>query len=229
MHALEVPHALAGLRVERHQRLGEQVGAGPMAAVEVVGRRAERQVDVAELFVGRHVRPHVGAAGVGPRIVAPRLVAELALLRNRMNRPQPLAGAHVEAADVAARPFLVRRAVVNAGADDDHVAADDRRRAHRVIGRAHRVARARPSGRCGRPRRTTCRARRSSHRSRSDTRRACRAAADRSCHRSSTTGRDARSQDCRAVRSSSCRDRAPRSSGRSPGLIAAICPSDVTV
>ena len=130
------------LRVERHQAFGKQVRARTMAAVPVVGRRAERQVDVAELFVGRHVRPHVGVAGVGARIVAPRLVAELALLRNRMQRPQLLAGAHVEAADVAARPFLVRRHVVNARAHDHHVAADDRRRGHRVVGAAHGVGQA---------------------------------------------------------------------------------------
>ena len=183
MHALEVPRALAGLRVDRHDRLGEQVRAGAMAAVEIVGRRAERQVDVAELLVGRHVGPHVGAAGVGPRIVAPRLVAELALLRNRVNRPQLLAGAHVEAADVAARPFLVRRAVVNAGADHDHVAC--RSPARRSPSNSWRAPRApaSPSGRCGRPRQTTCRARRSSRRPRSDRRRACRAAAARSCRR----------------------------------------------
>ncbi len=56
-----------------------------------------------------------------------------------MNRPQPLAGANVETADVAARPFLVRRTVVNAGADHDHVAADHRRGADRIVRRAHRV------------------------------------------------------------------------------------------
>ena len=216
MHALEVPHALAGLRVDRHDRLGEQVLAGTMTAVEIVRRRAERQIHVAELLVGRHVGPHVGAAGVGPRIVAPRLVAELALLRNRVNGPQLLAGAHVEAADVAARPFLVRRAVVNARADDDHVLADDRRGAHRIVRGAHRVRERAHQIDRGRRRRTTCRARRSSHRPRSDTRRACRAAADRSCRRSNTRGRDARSQDCRAVPSSSCRDRASRSSGPLP-------------
>ena len=58
-----------------------------------------------------------------------RVVAGLALLRDRVEGPQPLAGAHVEAADVA---FIVletlrRRAFAKRRADDDDVAADDRR------------------------------------------------------------------------------------------------------
>jgi hypothetical protein len=41
---LEVPLALAGLQVDAHQALAEQVVAGAMAAVEVRGRCLDRQV-----------------------------------------------------------------------------------------------------------------------------------------------------------------------------------------
>ena len=64
-----------------------------MAAVEVVGRRADRQVDVAELLVGAHRRPDVGVAGFLPGILLPGLVAELARLRDGVEGPEQAAGA----------------------------------------------------------------------------------------------------------------------------------------
>ena len=39
VHDLEVPLALAGLQIDADEALGEQVVAGPMAAVEIGGRR----------------------------------------------------------------------------------------------------------------------------------------------------------------------------------------------
>ena len=98
---LVVPLALAGLQIDRDEAFAEQIVAGTMAAVVVAGRQLDRQIGQAELFVDADLRPHAGVAGVRPRVVLPGVVAELAGLGNRVEDPQPLAGAHVEAADVA--------------------------------------------------------------------------------------------------------------------------------
>ena len=45
--------ALAILRVERDVGVAEEVVAGAMAAVEIAGRRFDRQVNVTERVVGR--------------------------------------------------------------------------------------------------------------------------------------------------------------------------------
>ena len=68
---LVVPLAHAGVRVEAHERFGEEVRAGTAAAVEIVARRAERHVDEPALGVERHRRPGVGVAGEAPRVVRP--------------------------------------------------------------------------------------------------------------------------------------------------------------
>ncbi len=100
-----------------------------MAAVVVRGRIFDRQVDQARFFVDRDLRPHAGVAVGRPRLVLPRVVAELARSRNRVERPEQLAGLHVEGAHqplgVVVRrdrhAFLERRA-------DQHDVADDGRR-----------------------------------------------------------------------------------------------------
>ena len=127
MGGLEVPHLLAGLDVERDQRAREEVVAVAMAAVVVAGRRLDRHVDVAELLVGRHLRPRAGVAGVGPRLVEPRLVARLAVPGNRREPPQLLAAAHVVAGDDALDVLLGRRRATGQvrGADDDDAVDDD--------------------------------------------------------------------------------------------------------
>ena len=62
VHELEVPLALAGLQIDADEALGEQVVAGPVAAVEVRRRRLDRQVDEAELLVDGDLRPDAGVA-----------------------------------------------------------------------------------------------------------------------------------------------------------------------
>ena len=114
----------------------------PVAAVEVAGRHLDGDVDVAELFVAGQRRPRAGVAGVLPGVVLPGLVAELAGLRDGLERPDALAGADVEAADVAGNVRLRRRrgAGDHRGADDDDVAHDDRRRARADLAGLHDVA-----------------------------------------------------------------------------------------
>ena len=93
-----------------------------------VGRR-QRNVDVAELFVGGHRIPRAEIAGDLPRVVAPGFVAELTGLRHDVEGPEQLPGFGVEAADVLGRGFLAVAAVAGAGrvaGDDDDVADDQR-------------------------------------------------------------------------------------------------------
>ena len=125
-----MPLALAGLDVERDEALTEQPTARTMAAVVIAGRKLHRQVYHPELFVDGHLRPHADVACVGPRPVLPRLVAELASLRQRVEDPEPFAGARVVAADIA---LLVRAALRRAAgkmgrANHDYVLRDDGRR-----------------------------------------------------------------------------------------------------
>ena len=128
-----MPDPLAGGGVEAHDALREEVVAEAVAAVVVVGRGAQRQVDVAQLGVGGQHAPGVGRARVGPRAVLPRLVAELAGLGDGVKLPQLLPGAHVEAAHVAGRVELVAGAVEDDRADDDDVADDDGNRHQLVV------------------------------------------------------------------------------------------------
>ena len=107
MHHLEMPQPLAGARVEREQRSAEQVRAEPIGAVVVVGRRPGREVGDAARRVDRDLAPGVGAADVLPRVLRPRVVAELARVRDGVELPDELAGDDVEGAQVAGRRQVV--------------------------------------------------------------------------------------------------------------------------
>ena len=98
---LEVPQPLARSRVERDDRAAEQVGAGPVRAVVVVGGRPDGKVRDAPLGVDRDLAPRVDAADVLVRVFRPRLVAELSRMRNRVELPHELSRDHVEGAEIA--------------------------------------------------------------------------------------------------------------------------------
>ena len=126
MNGLEVPDALAGFGVEAEQALGVDVGAGPVAAPKIAGRRRRGDVYVAELLVAGHRSPDVGAANPLPGVVVPRLGELLALPRNRVEPPLRLAGTDVVGAHVAGRkPLLRRRRVGDSRAHDEGVADHD--------------------------------------------------------------------------------------------------------
>ena len=95
-----------------------------MAAVIIAGGRFHRQIDQPELFVYRDLRPNAGVAGVFRRSVHPSVVARLALHRDGMEDPEPLAGADIEAAHVA---FVVAHALRR------HAFAERRAHDHRVL------------------------------------------------------------------------------------------------
>src|SRR6185295_4524545 len=127
MHELIVPFAPAGHQIERDQRLAEETSARAMTAVIVAGGQFDGDVDGAESFVDRHLSPRAGIAGVFPRTLFPGVVAELSWARDRMENPQPSAGAHIEGADVA---LLICEAFRRAarkmrGADEDDIRSEE--------------------------------------------------------------------------------------------------------
>ena len=127
VHELEVPEPLAGLEVDGDEALGEQVVAGPVAAVVVAGGDLDGEVGDAELLVDGQVGPDPGVPGVDGGVVQPRVAPELAGPGNGVEDPPALAGAGVVAADVALDVLAARRRPAGAvrGPHDDHVAGDD--------------------------------------------------------------------------------------------------------
>src|SRR5262249_2133274 len=122
---LEMPDALAGLRVEAEQALREEVVAWPGAPVLVVVGRLDWDVNVSEHLIRAHLSPDGDGARVRPRVVQPGVAAELARSRDRSELPQQLPGADIVTSDVSLVPalssgILAGRAAQSA--DDHHVA-----------------------------------------------------------------------------------------------------------
>ena len=91
MDVLEVPQPLARARIERQQAIGKEVRADAIGAVEVEGSRSGGEVGNRPLRIDRDLPPRVGAADVLPRVLGPRLVAELARVRDGVELPGELA------------------------------------------------------------------------------------------------------------------------------------------
>src|SRR5258705_12366134 len=113
MDHLKVPDALASARIQSDQTLSKESVAGPLASEEIIGGRAEGQIDVAERLVRAHHRPNVCGTRRFPRSLLPGLVTELALARNGAELPQLRAGADVEASHVAGRHLLYKGIIMN--------------------------------------------------------------------------------------------------------------------
>src|SRR5207249_1451880 len=92
MHNLEVPHPLAGARVQRQHAVGEQVGALAVACPEVERGRAQAGVDDAALGIDTHASPAVRATRDFPGIPGPGLVSELSGPWRSVEDPAALAG-----------------------------------------------------------------------------------------------------------------------------------------
>src|SRR5262245_48420834 len=95
MHQLVMPDAFAGARVERHDRVAEEIVARTIAAVEIEARAAEADERDAALLVDRELAPVVNAAGIPVRVGWPGVVAELAGMRDAVEDPLKFAGADV--------------------------------------------------------------------------------------------------------------------------------------
>src|SRR5437660_1098121 len=105
MNDLIVPDSVARLRVQAHEAVTKQVVAGAVATIEVglsiEGRGAlDGQIHIAELVVSAEQPPHRRSTGNLPGVVQPGVVPELARMRNRVERPELLAGPNVVAAHV---------------------------------------------------------------------------------------------------------------------------------
>src|SRR5262245_23904042 len=132
VHELEMPLADARLEIDRHEALAEQIVAGTMPAVEVGRRRLDRQIHQTRLRVRRDLRPNARVPVERPRILFPRVVAELAWPRNRVELPDLLSGPDIERAGEALR-VVVRddgEAFLEGRADEHHVADDCWSRVH---------------------------------------------------------------------------------------------------
>src|SRR5688572_21053742 len=121
VNELLMPDSLAGARIDRDERVGEQVVALAIAAVEVVARAAESDERDAVLLVNSELAPVVPAAAQLPMALWPRLVAELAFVRNDMEDPRELSGPHVVGMDVRGRAAVVR----STGQRDDEEVLED--------------------------------------------------------------------------------------------------------
>ena len=138
---LVVPAADAGFRVQRDQRLGEQVVARTRAAVIEVAGIPGRQIDEAALLVDRHARPGLDLPGVAPRFVLPGLGADRGRrLRDRRPPPDQLAGSRVIGAHVSRRRLLVEQVVADRAAEDDEILVDRRRGVDLEVRRLDRPA-----------------------------------------------------------------------------------------
>src|SRR5262245_18575642 len=129
MQDLIMPLLCAGAEIETDDALAVEIVPRAMAAVVVSSRRLDWQKDEAEFLVDRDLCPYAGVARVLRRSFLPRVVSRLALLRNRVEDPETFAGSHIETPNV---PFIVletprRCSFAERRADDDDIAADDRR------------------------------------------------------------------------------------------------------
>src|ERR1700687_684049 len=101
VYQLVMPFASAGFQIHANQTLAQKIVAGPMATVVIPGGRLYRQVGKPQFLVDRHLRPETRVARMLGGDIEPRVVAELAPARDRVEDPQALTRAHVERADVA--------------------------------------------------------------------------------------------------------------------------------
>ena len=128
---LEVPAVRAGADIDRDDRVGEQVGARPVAAVGEGDRRSQRQEHEFPLLVDGEVEgPGVRAQPAAPTVALPGVVADLARLRHRAELPQLLARDRAEGARVA---DAARRTARRVRAHDDDLLPHQ---GHRVVGHA---------------------------------------------------------------------------------------------
>ena len=128
MHGLVVPLALPRLHVEGDDAVCEEGVARPMAPVVIAGGHFRGHEDQSQLRIRAHLGPCAGVAVVLGRPLEPRVVAELALPRDRVEDPQTPPGADVVAAyeplRILHRPWRGARPV--RGTNDDDVADDER-------------------------------------------------------------------------------------------------------
>ena len=106
MDQLKVPQPLASARVQREQRIPEQVVALAIRAIKIVASGTQREVSDAALLVDGHLIPVVNAAHRFPGIRRPRVVSEFTGMRDHMERPHQLAGEDIVGVNVGGRGIV---------------------------------------------------------------------------------------------------------------------------
>src|SRR5580700_3686864 len=124
MHLLEIREELAGLCVERKQRVGIEVVADAVAPVKIHHGGTGWDIDDAACRIKRHASPVVRRAGGLPGIRRPSFIAGFAGMRNGVEGPAESAGANIECANVTGRRRMRLRV---AAANDDEVLVNDSR------------------------------------------------------------------------------------------------------
>src|SRR6185312_6921006 len=97
---LEMPEALAGARVERQQRIAEEVVALAIGTIEVEAWSAERNERDAMFRVDGHFAPTMDAANGLPRVGRPGVVTGFPGVRDRVELPDQLPCANVVRMDI---------------------------------------------------------------------------------------------------------------------------------
>ena len=141
-----MPDALAGVGAQRHDRVGEQVVAQPLAAEVVGARAARRHEDEVARRIGDDHRPGVGGPGARGAVVLPGVRAD-GRLDPAESDPSSISACPVTASKPRTSPLgcVVEPLSCDAGADDDGVADDGGRRGLLVVGEP---ARRRCAGPC---------------------------------------------------------------------------------
>ena len=100
---LKMPDTLARLRLQRNQRIREQIVSKAVGAVEIESRRPGRNEQQPALFIQTHAAPIVRGSTIFPGVLRPGLVPELARMGNRVEAPAKLSGTDVVGPDVTGR------------------------------------------------------------------------------------------------------------------------------
>src|ERR1700689_5872341 len=95
VNQLKVPQALAGARVQREERIPEQVVALSIRAIKVVSSGTQRDVSDAALLIEGHLIPIVNATNRLPSIGRPGIVSKFTGARDHMERPHELSGNNI--------------------------------------------------------------------------------------------------------------------------------------
>src|SRR5438552_18337922 len=103
MHDLVVPDELSRERLQRHQGIAKEVLSFPVAAIRIIRRRVQGDVQNTALLIAAQNGPRVRPAAALPGISLPAVVTHLSRLRYAVEPPHQLPGLNIESTHVAAR------------------------------------------------------------------------------------------------------------------------------
>ncbi len=117
---LVVPDHLSRPDIEADQAVRVKVLAGTVAAIDVVGRGLDIQIDIAQLRVHGERPPDTGVPRVIRRAVVPGFVARLAFAGNGVEDPLLFACAHIERHHIATHVALILAAAAGSERGSDY-------------------------------------------------------------------------------------------------------------